>query len=62
MSDISVFCDVGAGLDRWFPLTAASKHDDVQGEVLVEIVLIDQGTAGVRGNRGQREMGVKFWA
>lgn len=34
------------GLDRWFLLTAASKHDDVQGEVLVEIVLTDQG-AGV---------------
>lgn len=52
-----MFCDVGAGLDRWFPLTAASKHDDVQGEVLVEIVLIDQGTGGVRGCRGQREGG-----
>ena len=34
------------GLDRWFPLTAATKHDEVQGEVLMEIVLTDHGTGG----------------
>ena len=40
------------GLDRWFLLTAASKHDDVQGEVLVEIVLTDQGAGVVGESRG----------
>ena len=37
------------GLDRWFPLTAATKHDEVQGEVLVEIMLTDHG-GGDRGH------------
>lgn len=32
------------GLDKWFPLMAATKHDEVQGEVLVEIMLTEQGT------------------
>lgn len=35
-----------SGLDRWFPLTAATKHDEVQGEVLVEIMLSDHGGGG----------------
>jgi RAS protein activator-like 1 len=33
------------GLDKWFPLTAATKHDEVQGEVLVEIMLTEQGAS-----------------
>ena len=36
---------LSSGLDKWFPLTAATKHDEVQGEVLVEIMLTEQGAS-----------------
>ena len=49
-------CVTCVGVDQWFPLKPISKDDEIQGELLVEI-MIDEYSEVIRERGKEREGG-----